>query len=183
MGPGGLAIGVTPEGHAWIGALKPVLTITEFSDYQCPYCKRGHEEMRKLIKANPDKIRLVHRHFPLDNSCNSQLQRPFHPFSCTYARFAYCAQKANRFWEANDLLYTKGRRRDLFAPWELAAALKIRKSNLLACEKSPEAAAAVKSDLEAGQALKIRGTPTFVIGDRTYPGFIPPEILDAALAR
>lgn len=183
MGPGGLAVGVTAEGHAWIGARNPVLTITEFSDYQCPYCKRGHEEIRELLRANPDKIRLVHRHFPLDRSCNSQLNRPFHPYACSYARLAYCAQKADRFWEANDLLYKKGRRRELFATWELAAALKIRKGSLSVCERSPEAAAAVKSDLEAGQALKIRGTPTFVIGDRTYPGFVPPEVLDAALAR
>jgi protein-disulfide isomerase/uncharacterized membrane protein len=183
MGPGGLAAGITPEGYPWIGAKKPVLTIAEFSDYQCPYCKRGHEEMRKLIETHPDKIRLVHRHYPLDNSCNEALQRPFHPYSCAYARLAVCAQKLGRFWEANDILFNNGRRREQYSVSELAAALKLRKGSLSTCERNPETAELVKKDLEAGRALQIRGTPTYVIGDRTYPGRVPSEVLDAALAR
>jgi protein-disulfide isomerase/uncharacterized membrane protein len=177
MGPGELAVGVTEDGHAWIGAKRPVLTITEYSDYQCPYCKRGHEEIRQLLEKYPDKIRLVHRHYPLDQSCNQQLQRPFHPYACSYARLAYCAQQINRFWEANDVLYKKGRRRDQFFAWELAVALKIGKEELEKCENSAEAAAAVERDLGAGHSLNIRGTPTYVIGDQVYPGIIPDQAL------
>ena len=64
-GPGGLLVGQSAEGAHWIGARRPVLEIVEFSDYQCPYCKRGHTDVRSLVEMVPDKIRLIHRHFPL----------------------------------------------------------------------------------------------------------------------
>ena len=53
--------------------------------------------------------------------------------------------------------------------------------SLEACAKSEEATASVRADLAAGRALRIQGTPTFVIGDRTYPGRVPPDVVAAAL--
>ena len=63
------------HGWHWIGATKPTVTIYEFSDYQCPHCLRGHEQMRKLLAQYPDKLRLVHRHYPLDHQCNPAINR------------------------------------------------------------------------------------------------------------
>lgn len=173
---------MTSGGQPWIGADNPTLTITEFSDYQCPYCKRGYEEMRKLIQTYPSKVRLVHRHFPLDDSCNLELTRPFHPFACIYARMAVCAQKHGRFWEASDFLFNNGRQRDLIMVAELAKAIKVRKSSLDICLEETRTAEVIKEDLNAGRALRIHGTPTFVIGERTYPGQIPAEVLEGVLS-
>jgi protein-disulfide isomerase/uncharacterized membrane protein len=176
-GPEGLSVGVTSSGYPWIGAVEPKVTIEEYSDYQCPYCQRGHEEMRKLIKAHSKTIRLVHRYYPLDQACNKLLDRPFHPFACSYARMAFCAQKQNRFWEANDFLFEKGRRKEEVSTAELASAIKIDSSRLAQCVKSQAAVTAIEKDLQSGQTLRIRGTPTFVIGERVYPGRIPDEVL------
>ncbi|MBI5507614.1 MAG: thioredoxin domain-containing protein [Deltaproteobacteria bacterium] len=181
FGPGGLAIGATPEGAHWIGAVKPTLTIEEFSDYQCPHCLRGHEQLRKLLAQSGDKIRLVHRHYPLDQQCNPALDKPFHAAACAYSRLAHCAGAQGRFWEANDYLFANGHRRDPVTAAELAEALNLEPKELSGCVADPKTAAVVARDLAAGRALKIRGTPTFVIGDQTYPGGIPTEVIAARL--
>ena len=180
-GPEGLPVGTTPEGLPWIGARQPRLTITEFSDYQCPHCRRGHDDQRRLIREHPDTVRLVHRHFPLDVQCNDSLQRPFHPFACRYAVLAHCAGEQGRFWEANDLLYAEGHRKEAIPLADLAGVIGADAAALEACAKSEEATASVRADLAAGRALRIQGTPTFVIGDRTYPGRVPPDVVAAAL--
>jgi protein-disulfide isomerase len=172
---------VTEEGHPWIGAAEPVLEILEYSDYQCPHCRRGHDEMRQLIAANAETIRLVHRQFPLDHHCNMALSRPFHPQACRYAMLSYCAQQQGRFWEANDFLFAQGRRKQPVTSGELAAGINIDLAALESCMSSNDAKLAIQHDLEAGRALQIRGTPTFVVNGVTYPGRVPRDVIDAAL--
>jgi len=180
-GPGGLAVGVTPGGHPWIGAVEPVLVITEYSDYQCPHCQRGHDEVRKLIETHPGRVRVVHRNYPLDQECNAAIQRPFHPYACRYAVLSHCAEEQGRFWEANDYLFANGRRRLPVTLEELARVLDLDRDELRACAASDEARDAVQRDLEAGRELGIRGTPTYVVGGETYPGRIPAEVVAAVL--
>ena len=170
-GPGGLLVGQTAEGSHWIGARQPVLEITEFSDYQCPHCSRGHQNVRSLVREHPDQIRLVHRHYPLRS----------HRYAFAYAALAHCAGKQKRFWEANDYLYAHGRRRNPVTPKELAQAVGIDQEALSACMVDENTKAAVLQDVTAGRDLKLTGTPTYVIGDQTYPGSIPEDILSMHL--
>jgi protein-disulfide isomerase/uncharacterized membrane protein len=180
-GPGGVPRGVTAEGHQWIGAEQPLLEIVEYSDYQCPHCQRGHDEMRKLVAAHPDKVRLVHRHYPMDQQCNIAITRPFHPYACAYARLAHCAGEQEKFWETNDYLYGQGRRRLQVTAEEIATQLGLEIGPLRDCLGKNESLLAVQRDLGAGRKLNIRGTPTFVIDGRTYPGRVPQDVIDAAL--
>ncbi len=179
---GGMPVGFTPDGHPWIGARKPVIEIVEFSDYQCPHCRRGHDEMRELVRAHPDEVRVIHRHFPLDHHCNPIVEKPFHPWACDYSRLAFCAGEQGRFWDANDLLFVEGRRGQEVAPEEMARVLKLNAAALAECARSERASRFVEADLNAGRALGIRGTPTFVLAGRTFPGRIPPEVVSAALS-
>jgi len=170
-GPGGLLVGKTAEGFDWIGARKPVLEITEFSDYQCPYCCRGHQKVRSLVRQHPDQIRLVHRNYPLTR----------HRYSFAYALMAHCAGQQKRFWEANDYLYKHGRRKNPITPEELAGAIGIDAEALRTCMVGEDAKSAVLEDINAGRELKLRGTPTYVIGGQTYPGSIPEKVIAEAL--
>ena len=176
-GPEGLPVGLTEEGHPWIGASKPKLTIVEYSDYQCHHCQRGHTELRKLVSEHPAKLRLVHRHYPLDQACNELLKRPFHEHACKYAVLAECAGEQGRFWEANDFLFAQGRRKEAVTAPELAAAIDLEAKALRACAKTTKPLATVTADLAEGRKLRIRGTPTYVVGDQTYPGKIPQDVL------
>lgn len=180
-GPGGLRVGRTPGGHPWIGASRPALEIVEFSDYQCPFCPRGHDAIRKLIGRFPDKIRLVHRHYPLDPKCNARLSRPLHPHACEYARLAICAGQQAHFWEANDYLFRHGRRPTSVKASDLARSIGIDVARLRTCLGDPGTQRIIEEEVTAGWRLNIRGTPTFVIGGRTYPGRIPPELIERAL--
>ena len=181
FGPGGLAFGMTPEGWPWIGAKKPALVIYEFSDYQCPHCLRGHEQMRKLLAAEGDRVRLVHRHYPLDHHCNPTITKPFHDSACAYSFLAHCAGAHGKFWEANDYLFATGHRRDPVTAEELALKLGLGRGVLEACVESAETRNVIERDLEAGRGYKIRGTPTFVIGDQIYPGGVPADVIANAL--
>jgi len=122
VGPGGSAVGSTADGDPWIGAREPRVVIEEYSDYQCTHCQLGHHEIRRLVKQDRNLVRVVHRHFPLDQACNPLLRRPFHPNACEYARLALCAGRQGRFWEANDYLFEHGQRADAVSPAELATA-------------------------------------------------------------
>lgn len=181
-GPGGLSAGVTADGHPWIGAAEPVLEIEEYSDYQCPHCRRGHDVVRNLIEQRPDKVRLVHRHFPLDHNCNSAVRQAFHPQACQYALMSFCAQEQGRFWEANDYLFAHGRQRSPVSVGDLAAGAGLDAEDLRTCVSGEKARRAIERDLESGRALRVRGTPTFVVAGEIYPGRIPPEVIMAALA-
>jgi protein-disulfide isomerase len=176
-----LPVGDTEDGHAWIGAVNPTLTITEFSDYQCPFCQRGHEHMRQILEDHPDDVRLIHVHFPLDNACNSTMSRQMHPNACLYARMAFCGQQQGKFWDVNDYLFANGRRRTAITVDELAEETGLRRDVLAACVRSKAAEGAVAGDLGRGRAVGVRGTPTFVIDKNVYVGGVPEEVLDKAL--
>ena len=171
-GPGGLLVGRTSGGLHWIGARAPVLDVTDFSDYQCPHCSRGHKEIRVLIGQYPNKVRLVHRHYPLNR----------HPHAFLYAKMAYCAGRQGRFWEANDYLFENGRRAEAITPDELARAVGVSAPGLAVCVESHAANQAVMDDLTAGKAFNIQGTPSYVIANRVYPGRIPQDVIASALA-
>ena len=93
-----VSTGITENGYPWIGAQEPILTIVEFADYQCFQCKKMHFFLRHLIEKHPDKIRLVHRHFPMDHNFNPLVKAPFHVGSGQMALLAiYAATKGNFF--------------------------------------------------------------------------------------
>jgi protein-disulfide isomerase/uncharacterized membrane protein len=170
--------GVDAAGHPYMGAPNPKLTIVEYADYQCPHCATAHEEMRDLLAKNPRDIRIVHHQFPLDNQCNSLVQRPFHPHACQYARMAACASLMGKFWRANDYLFEHGREAEPITVESLAQNVGLDQQQLQVCLDTA-GAEAVKADVEEGLGLKVQGTPTFVVDGKVYPGRIPDDVLSA----
>lgn len=176
----GLPTGVGGDGSCWIGAREPALEITEFSDYLCPFCQRAHGQLRELVTKNPDRVRLVHRHFPLDTDCNPALRTQMHAGACLMARMAYCAGMQGQFWKMNDLLFSQPHGTTPVAA-SLASEAGLDADRFAACIDAPAALAHVQADVQEGLRLKITGTPTFVIDGKMYVGQIPPEILASKL--
>jgi protein-disulfide isomerase/uncharacterized membrane protein len=174
----GLARGDTPGGGHWIGAQKPTLTITEFSDYECPHCRQAHAQLRAMVARFPDRLRLIHRHFPLDQACNRSIERRFHETACQAALIAECAGRAGRFWEASDYLFGSSNPLDAQSAKEIAADLKLDPAALDRCMKD-EGLAAIKNDIEVGIALKLEGTPSFLVDGKVYMGNLPSTALQA----
>lgn len=176
----GLPTGVDGEGRHWIGARSPRLTIVEFSDYECPHCRAAHRAVRALAAEHPERVRLVHRHLPLDRACNPGLRRPFHQRSCLFAEAAECAGREGRFWEMNDALFSiqESVRVADVDPVDLAVRLGLDRSEFERCLRRHATAERVAVDVREGLARGLRGTPSFLVGGRLFLGRIPEEALE-----
>lgn len=169
--------GESAEGH-WIGAEHPVLTIYEYSDYECPYCKISHRQLRKKLEAFSTKLRLVHRHYPLDQACNPDMTQPLHHNACRAALIAECAGRQGRFWEANDYLFEQSHDLATKSDQQVARDLGLQFEPLTSCMKH-EGKDSLDRDIQQGIGLKLSRTPSFLIEGKLYQGEIPVGPLDA----
>jgi protein-disulfide isomerase/uncharacterized membrane protein len=175
--------GTTKDGHPWLGAENPKLTITEYTDYQCFQCKKMHFFLRQLIAQHPDKIRLIHRNFPMDHSVNPIVKEPFHIGSGKMALMAIHAATRNKFWQMNDLLFEMAGESDVINIRKLAARLEMDPKTLARSVNDRSARLLLQHDILSAIKLQINGTPAFVIDEKVYLAQLPPEIIKKALKR
>ncbi len=171
--------GVSPDGHPWVGAERPLVEVHEFTDYQCPHCRKAHLLVRRLISEYPDRLRVYHRNFPLDHQCNPSVEKPFHQRACELARVAVCAGRQGRFFEMNDFLFQHAdeiRDRNLDAD-DIARRLELDLDRFRCCLDEAAVREAIRRDIEDGRRLGIEGTPAFVVDGRVYYGRIPPDVV------
>jgi uncharacterized membrane protein/protein-disulfide isomerase len=170
--------GITEDGHPWIGAENPELTITEFTDYQCFQCKKMHFYLRSLIASHPDKIRLVHRHFPMDHKFNPTIvPEPFHEGSGEMALLAIYAARKGKFWEMNDLLFELGTKGKDIGIRLIAKKTALDFKELSSSRYNRKARRWLLADIWKGMKLRVLGTPGYLINGEVYQGYIPPEII------
>jgi protein-disulfide isomerase len=155
----------TPFASSWKGAVKPDVTLVEFFDYACPYCKASNPAIDRLVQEDKG-LRVVYRELPIlgDNSV-------------TAARLSLAASKAGRFARFHDTLWAAGRP----APETIAVA-----SGAAGIAPQPTNDPAIDAELRrnfqlAGQ-LGATGTPLFVIGDRVINSAVGYEGLKKAIA-
>jgi uncharacterized membrane protein/protein-disulfide isomerase len=173
--------GITAEGHPWIGAQQPVLVINEFTDYQCFQCKKMHYLLRQIISENANRIRMVHRNYPMDNKFNPIVKQPFHIGSGEMALLALFAESKDKFWEMNDYLYSIAGQHNHIEIKELAQKLDLNTGELARSLSDPGNRYKLKHDIQAGIKLGITGTPAYVIEGKVYLGQIPAEILQTGM--
>ena len=169
--------GVTDDGHPWIGAENPELVITEFSDYRCFQCRKMHFFLRDIVAAHENKIRLVHKHFPMDSDFNSVLvNQPFHEGSGELSMIAVYAQLKGSFWEMNDILYNLPRNVKTIDLRRIAEQSGMNRKNLAAAIRSEKIRKILSRDIWEGMKLRITGTPSYVIDGKVYTGNIPADV-------
>jgi len=158
------------------GNPKAPVTIIEFSDYQCPFCKRAEPTVEEVLKAyGPDKVRLVYRNFPL----------PFHSDARPAAEAAGCATDQGIFWEYHAKLMGA---KDLSAGSlsTMAGEVGMDKKKFDECVSAQKYKDAVEKDIQAGQEAGVNGTPAFFINGRMLDGAQPfekfKEVIDEELA-
>jgi uncharacterized membrane protein/protein-disulfide isomerase len=173
--------GMTAEGHPWIGAEQPELEIVEFADYQCFQCMKMHHYLRELVARHPEKIRLVHRSYPMDHEVNFIVTEPFHIGSGKLSLISIYAAKVGKFWEMNDMLYRMSRVGGAINLREIAAATGMDPRELAAAIQDPVLKKKLEIDIRYGMKLRIFGTPSYVINGNVYQGFIPSEIISVTI--
>jgi protein-disulfide isomerase len=154
----------TPFGSSWKGSAKPDVTLVEFFDYACPYCKASNPSIDRLISEDKG-LRVVYRELPILGSD-----------SVVAARLSLEASKLGRFAKFHDTLWAEGRP----APETNAAAAKAA-----GIAPEPQQDPSIESELKrnfqlAGQ-LGATGTPLFVIGDRVMNGAVGYDTLKQAI--
>jgi len=141
------------------GATNPLVTIVEFSDFECPYCMQVQSALRQIVGSYGRTVRLVFKHLPLEGHRNS----------LPAARAAYCASEQERFWQFHDALFTAG---NLSPPLfeQIASDLGLGLPKFQECVASERSRAAVIKDIEAARRLRIESTPSFVVNGKVVKG-------------
>lgn len=178
-----VATGITNEGHPWIGAKTPQFVIEEFTDYQCFRCNKVHYYLRQLINRHPDRIRLVHRHYPLDHEFNRIIAPdPFHVGSGRLALVAIVAANHGSFWTVNDALYkTAQSKKDSIEIDVFAQLMQISVKQLVTEMFTENTLRYLQHDMVQGLQYGITGTPSFVVNGKVYQKTLPPELLEEML--
>ncbi|MEE9118968.1 MAG: vitamin K epoxide reductase family protein [Calditrichia bacterium] len=169
--------GVTDEGHPWIGDENPEYVITEFTDYQCFQCKKMHYFLRMIAAKHVGKIKIVHRHFPMDNQFNPLVTKPYYVGSGKLALLAIYASTKGKFWEVNDILFKITGKKDTVSVREIAEKAGLDPAELASSINSKAIRSMLWRDIHDGIKLGLTGTPSFVINDKVYQGQLPAEIV------
>ena len=159
----------TPFASSWKGAAKPDVTLVEFFDYACPYCKVVNPVVDRLIQEDKG-VRVVYRELPIIGGEQSQVA----------AYLSLVASKAGRFPQFHDALWAAGRP----SPETLAIASKAAGISPQQTGNDPQIEAEINRNLRLAAQLQPRGggTPLFVIGDQVIDGAIPYEALKKVIA-
>ncbi len=150
-----------------IGPTDAPITLIEFSDYECPYCRRWHNEVYvRLAKEYGDKIRFVYRDFPLTS---------IHPNALPAAVAANCAYEQGMFWEFHDLLFSGTGLGNAYY-LQYANELGLDLEAFQACLDAERFQQEVQADFSYAAALGVRSTPTFFLNGIPIVGAQPYEV-------
>jgi len=149
----------------WLrGDTKAPVTIVEFADYQCPYCRQAEAAMKELLRKYPGQVNLAFRDFPLSS---------IHPYAQKASEAARCAGKQGKFWEFHDALFGDQATLDEPGLKAVAQTLALDERVFASCLASGESAAQVARDQDDGRKAGISSTPGFFINGVPLTGAQP----------
>lgn len=153
-----------------LGYFRAPVTIVEFSDFECPACRRMHGVVDELLQKYQGRIKVIHKNFPLNSECNPEVQTRMHQFACGAAAASECAYQRGKFepycrrlWEAKDLTMP--------ALVKMAGEEGMDPQQFTACLASPETRKALLADTAAGAQIPVESTPTFIINGYKFEGY------------
>ena len=154
----------TPYAGAWEGSKNPDVTLVEFFDYNCGFCRRSLPDIDRLLKDDP-KLRIVYREMPV-----------LGPDSETAAQVSLAVARTGRYATFHRALYA--------APLDRATTAKVARQFGVDAGAVPsaEVQAEIANNLQLQNALRLTGTPSWIIGDKVLAGAIGYDALKAAVA-
>lgn len=148
------------------GEAQAPVTIVEFSDFQCPFCRRMREPIDALLEEYPGKVRLVYRHFPLSS----------HDQAMPAAQASMCANEQGRFWPYHDLLFANQDALSDEKLRELAGQIGLDLAAFETCLASERYLALIEADLAAGRDAGVQGTPAYFVNGKPVFGAEPIDV-------
>ncbi len=154
------------------------VTIVEFSDFQCPFCARGAQTATEVKKKYGNKVRIAFRHFPL----------PMHREAKSASEASMCVneQSTDKFWKYHDILFKNQDKMDTASLEKYAKDVGADVAKFNECVKSGKYKQLVEQDMEYGEKIGVKSTPTFFVNGQLVSGAVPietfSEIIDEELS-
>ncbi len=172
------ALDIDLEGRAFLGEPDAPVTVIEMTDYECPFCRRHRQQvLDDLLAEYGGRIRYYSLHFPLTS---------IHPLAFRASEAAECAHDQGRFWEYNEAMFDSTERLVPETLIALAGDVDMDVAVFSQCLTSGSKRDVVVGDIQVGQSLGVRGTPTFFINGKLLSGARPLDVfrkvIDAELA-
>ena len=162
------------QGEPVLGDPSAPLTIVEFSDFECSYCRRFHEQVFPQLKSqyiDTGLVRFVHKDLPL----------PFHPHALPAAAAARCAGEQNRYWDLYAALFDQQNCLSCKGVLSIAAEEQLDTAALQTCMERKATMAVINANRSEASLHNISATPTFVIGPTRSDGSLEGRVIEGAL--
>ncbi len=156
------------------GAPDALVTVVEFSDFECPFCARAEPTLRTLLERYPKTLRLVWKNYPLPQHKNARLLANF-------AADAQARGSSAGFWAVHDALFAHQNALDDTTLGELAGKAGLDGALLLIAARAGTHDSEIQSDIAVGQKLGVNGTPVFFVNGRRVQGALSLEQFDALI--
>jgi protein-disulfide isomerase len=142
------------------GAADAPVVMVEFSDYQCPACRKNHETIKAILETYKDKVKYVFKDFPLRG----------HRWAAKAAEGARCAGEQGKFFEFQDVLFSSDQEPNPDQMEVYALEIGLDSNEFKQCVDSGKYRRAVEQSVEDGRAIGVGSTPTLVINGRITTG-------------
>lgn len=146
------------------------VTVVEFFDYKCGYCRSTHPVVMKLLEGDKN-VRLIRKEFPILGMLSMQA-----------SRYALAARNQGKYLEMHNKLFHADTQLEMETLPEIAREIGLDMDKVAKDMMSQDIMSELRANLELAQKLSIRGTPAFIIGDKLYPGSMNLEGFQQAVA-
>lgn len=156
-----------------IGSVQATVTVVEFIDFQCPFCRAVHPMLMRIMDEYKNKpVRFMFRHFPIIS---------IHPLALPASNASLCANEQKKFLPYYDLLYTRQDEISLANLVTFAESLDLNLQQFNTCLSDKRYESLIRQDVRDGLSLGLEGTPTWFVNNTRLVGAVPYETLKAAI--
>lgn len=160
-----------------LGPADAKVTIIEYSDFECPFCQRAQETIKKVLEEYEGQVRLVFKNYPLS----------FHKNAIIAAEAGECANEQGKFWEMHDKMFANRLSLEKKYLKKYAKEIGLNEEQFNQCLDSEKYKSAIDKDVVEGNKLGFNGVPAFFINGKLLSGAQPIEefrkIIDEELAK
>ena len=158
-----------------LGNANAPVTLVEFSDFQCPYCRAVAPTLKQVAEKFGDKVQIVYRQFPITS---------LHPFAFKAAEASLCAHEQGKFWELHDSMFGDQTKLAVSDLKQTARRLGMDGKKFDGCLDSGRYVEQVQNDLKEGQRIGVDGTPAMYInGTYVDGGSVPLSVLQGLIEK
>jgi protein-disulfide isomerase len=164
---------ITPEDHV-LGSADAPVTVVEYGDYECPYCRGAYRDVHRLLDQYPGRVRFVFRNFPIPQ---------LHPHAEQAAEAAEAAAAQGKFWPMYELLLRTSSKLDLDSLLRYADQIGLDTGRFENEVRGNVYAARIEADVSEGLRNGVNATPKFYVDGVRIDGKVPMEgLVDAVRA-